>query len=1434
MKNPISIFGFIALIFFSKLILIGQSNHSHSHKSVKKNNSSSALVFQKTFDLDSLQGYNENEAMQHANVGNVLGLDLESFLSYTKRNFINKKYKLNNFSAKSQGQNPVPQSPCTNIDFETGSATGWTVSGDVTTTSGAAMDPYGNFPKVCPGGSFSLKLGNDINSNNSIAKQTFAVTPTNSYYLLKMAMVILNYPHTVADAAKVYIRFRDASNTIIPCPYFECYYANNSSGVGTSYGLSGFQTGANGVNIGAQSYPTTYIPWTNVGFDLTPYIGTNVTIEIENDWCVYNYDWAYTYIDGECSQLITNVAGGCSSTTGTLTAPSGMTSYSWTGPPTSTVSLSNTQIVNSTVGGIYTVQCTPFSSCGTAVYTFTANLPIGITPLANFTFTTAPCQSTFTVPFSDNSSVNGGPAITNYYWDFDNDGVIDNLTQNPVNTYSAVGSYTTELKVNNGSCMDSITKVITISPGPLANFNVTGGCLNTVTNFTSSSTPTANIASHQWDFGDGTAQGFGTNTSHTYSTPGIKTITYTVTNSSGCTSVLTKTVTIFPKPILNVTSNTVCLGQTTAFLNTSAISAPDNISNWSWDFDNNGTIDNSAQNPTNTFLNAGAFTTELKATSNNGCQDSITVQVKINGLPTATFTPVNACMNSNVLLNNTSNITLPDNITNYSWSFGSGSTPTLTSNIQNPPLLTYNSSGIKSITLMITANTSCTAAITQTVNIYQQPVANFSTTSVCQSTATAYTDLSTTTVGTITGLQWDFTNNSSIDNITNAPTNVFVASGTFTTLLIATSSNGCNDTVALPVNVWGHTIPNFTPDKVCFGAASTFSNLTNETTNANVGTGTTYFWNFADGSTSGIINPNHTYSAGGNANATYSVTLVATSIHNCLDSIIKVVNVYAVPTASFASDSVCLGTASHMTDASFGNGNTVNTYAWDFLSDNSLDIAGVPNPNFTFPAFGNNLVTYTVSTSPVAGLVCTNATNTISVWVNPNPVPDFTFMNKCINAQPNTFNGSLSTIAIGTNTAYVWTYGDGNVSAPSAASASSHTYLAAGIYNVTLTLTSNKGCQAAISKQVTVYEKPYIKIANSLACDQTAMSFTAVSLPNSGTIQNWFWDFNNSITTFEGAGQTTNFTFNGPGAQTVALIGETINGCKDIFSKSIYVNYVPVAIFSGDKLSGCPTPKHCVNFSDASLAVTGPAQISQWQWSLGDGTTLNNQTGTVVNHCYGNSSSNQLALFSVSLVVRTDSGCVSQVNTKTNYITVYPTPIANYTVNPNPGNVLTPLEYFTNQSIDYTKWWWSFGDGPFKTDSVNIDPTHFYSDVSADTYFSNLIVMNQYGCSDTAYVPVEIQPEFTFYIPNAFSPVNNDNINDYFTGKGIGIEHFEMWIFDRWGEKVFYTDDIEKGWDGKVQGKSGDGKQDVYIWKVKLRDVLGKKHEYIGHVTLIK
>jgi gliding motility-associated-like protein len=92
---------------------------------------------------------------------------------------------------------------------------------------------------------------------------------------------------------------------------------------------------------------------------------------------------------------------------------------------------------------------------------------------------------------------------------------------------------------------------------------------------------------------------------------------------------------------------------------------------------------------------------------------------------------------------------------------------------------------------------------------------------------------------------------------------------------------------------------------------------------------------------------------------------------------------------------------------------------------------------------------------------------------------------------------------------------------------------------------------------------------------------------------------------------------------------------------------------------------------------------------------------------------------------------------------------------------------------------------------------------------------------------------YTFYIPNTFTP-NDDGINETFTGTGIGIKAYKMWIYDRWGEKLYYTEDINKGWDASVKGVHNVEKMDVYTYKAVVTDLWNKDHEYVGHVTLLK
>ncbi|HSH66596.1 MAG TPA: PKD domain-containing protein, partial [Bacteroidia bacterium] len=216
------------------------------------------------------------------------------------------------------------------------------------------------------------------------------------------------------------------------------------------------------------------------------------------------------------------------------------------------------------------------------------------------------------------------------------------------------------------------------------------------------------------------------------------------------------------------------------------------------------------------------------------------------------------------------------------------------------------------------------------------------------------------------------------------------------------------------------------------------------------------------------------------------------------------------------------------------------------------------------------------------------------------------------------------------------------------------------------------------------------------------------------------------------------------------------------------------------------------------------------------------------NHCYENT-----GFYDISLTVTSDQGCVSSL-TVPQMIQVFAIPIAEFTPTPNPVSVYDPKVTLNNgSSSDVVYWNYHFGDG----DSISPDiknPVHSYPKIASSSYVATLDVRNADGCVSHIEHTIEITPEFSFYIPNAFTPKRDDGHNDTFFGKGVGIVEYHLWIFDRWGNMVFNTRDINTGWDGRANNGVDIAQQDVFVWKVKLKDVFNKWHDYIGTVTLVK
>src|ERR1051326_6290747 len=137
---------------------------------------------------------------------------------------------------------------------------------------------------------------------------------------------------------------------------------------------------------------------------------------------------------------------------------------------------------------------------------------------------------------------------------------------------------------------------------------------------------------------------------------------------------------------------------------------------------------------------------------------------------------------------------------------------------------------------------------------------------------------------------------------------------------------------------------------------------------------------------------------------------------------------------------------------------------------------------------------------------------------------------------------------------------------------------------------------------------------------------------------------------------------------------------------------------------------------------------------------------------------------------------------------------------------------------------WDFGDPMSQNNSDSIPaPCHTYPD--SGNYCVTLYVSNANNCTDSIQYCLRIDPDFVIYVPNAFTPGDGNGINDVFMAQGTGIDpnKFKMWIFDRWGNNIFYTEKWGKGWDGHANDGSDLVQEDVYVWKIEVNDLFGNK-----------
>ena len=1068
----------------------------------------------------------------------------------------------------------------------------------------------------------------------------------------------------------------------------------------------------------------------------------------------------------------------CTVTSITLTATGG-TSYSWSN---GTAIVGTTASISVSAPGLYTVTVTGANGCtATAVQNITQNISapnVTITPPATTILT---CTTT-----NINLVASGGT----YSWS-NGTAVVGTSSTLAV---SAPGTYTVTVTGGNG-CTGTASQTIT------QNITAPVAAINTLTTTElTCTTPSITITATgggTYSWSNGTAV-VGTNPTLSVTTAG--TYTVTVTAANGCTATAAQVITQNNSaPTTSITPPTT----TVLTCTTTSISLTGNgTGNFAWT--NPAPI---SVNPTITVTTPGVYT--LTITGANGCTGTASQTITQN--ITAPAAAISA-LTTSVLTCTTTSITLTaTGGGTYSWSNG-------TTVVGTNATLTVTTPGTYTVTVTGTNGCTATAAQTITQNI-TAPTAgiNAPTTTILTCTTTSI-PLTATGGGT-----YSWSNGTAV--VGSSATLSVSAPGTYT--VTVTSPNGCTatasqvitqdiltPTAAITNNTSATVLDCNTTQISLTGVGGTSASWSNGTSvvssvaNLNVTSAGTYTYTGTNANgcfdTESITitftpntNPTFTQIAAICTNGTF--TLPTNSTNNvagtwspapnytttttytfqpnaglCANTASMTITVHPYPVVTIQNDTICAGGSATITaNVNLAGG----TYTWSPIISATNAITVTPNA--------------TASYQVIYSLLGCADTSTAELFVKPVSIP--TVANETI------CNGQTAELIATANIpggSFVWSTTTINDTIQVSPSTTTN-------YSVVYNL---NGCVSPIvNSTVTVNPVPTLGINNSTICSGDNTTVTAVPNLLGGT---FYWGTPGVAGT---ASQTVS-----PLNDTTISVYYTLNGCTSpVATSSITVNPLPIATFSAAVTQGCAPLSVTLTADDASNTA--------YSWS-----TSNSLTGT------GSQTNLQFQMnggFDVSLTA-TLNGC-TVTETISNYIQVDNYPIAAFepssTMFTEPNQTIN----FMNNSLGAATYAWNFGDGGTSTEE---GPNHTF--IGNELGFNIVLTaISTLGCVDTTQYFIGYDPGLVYYIPNSFTPdgdMNNQVFNPVFTS-GIDIYHYTMYIFNRWGEIIFESNDPNIGWDGSYGVEGRDAEVGVYTYQVFIKiPTFDERKMIVGHVNLIR
>jgi gliding motility-associated-like protein len=866
-----------------------------------------------------------------------------------------------------------------------------------------------------------------------------------------------------------------------------------------------------------------------------------------------------------------------------------------------------------------------------------------------------------------------------------------------------------------------------------------------------------------------------------------------ITNTTtGCVSASASgIVSLDPLPTVTVNSPTVCFG------NSATVTAtPGTAGTYSYAW----TVPAGAGAPGNvaTFntTTAGTYSVIITNTTTTCVSSSASGTVTINPLPTATVNSPTVCAGAPATVTAS-----PGVAGSYSfvWSVPAGATDP-----GNVSTFTTTTAGTYSVVLTNTVTGCVSTSASGTVTVNTNPTVTVNNPTVCAGTPAAVS----ATPGTAGTYSYTWTvaaGATAPGNVANFSTSI---AGTYSVIITNTTTTCVSPSASGTVTINPNPTVTVNSSTVCAGSPATVT--------ATPGTAGVY--DYAWVVPAGATPPGNVATFTTTIAGTYSVVITNTATGCFSTSASGTVTVNPLPTATIAGTvTLCQNEPQPIVTFTGANGTAPYTFTYNLNNGTNQTVtstgstATISVPTTTAGTFNYNLV----SVQDASSTACSQAqTGVATITVNPLPTATVTGTAQVCEggaSQTVTFTGANGTAP------YIFTYNLNNGPAQTITSTGNSATITVpsstpGVFNYILMNVEDASATTCSQNQtgmatITINALPNVFAGNDISvCDGES-----VVLTGSGAAT---YSWNNGVVNGSPFVPTL-------GTTTYTVVGTSATGCINSDQVNVTVNPIPDVSFVPGAANGC-TP-----FTTTLTNTT--ADVSNCVWTISNGTVITGCGTVPVTFTQG-------GCYDVTLTTTSANGC-SSTFTANNLICVEDNPDAAFSPSSNQLSTLNTEVFFQNNTTGANQYAWTFGVSDFVSTETN--PTYTYPNNGEGQYVVTLVATSPLGCTDTATTIIQVYEELLFYVPNTFTP-DNDNYNPVFLPiftSGFDPYDYNLMIFNRWGEVIFESNNHEVGWDGSY-GKNGEIEmvQDgVYTWKIEFKVTRwDERRRAVGHVNLIR